>query len=141
MDYRHIDLERRMWINAPEDVDGDGKKEMVAAAFKSGLWLLRPGDDPKGEWSIESIDRRLLGPLYEGMKQQGYRSVVAVLPDHLTPVERGDHVGEPVPVLIVDPDRPADAVDHYDEQSVRAGALGTMAGDEFMRTLLWRQLG
>lgn len=39
------------------DVDGDGKKEMVAAAFKSGLWLLRPGKNPKGEWSIESVDK------------------------------------------------------------------------------------
>jgi hypothetical protein len=39
------------------DVDGDGIKEMVAAANKSGLWLLRPGDDPRAEWSIESIDR------------------------------------------------------------------------------------
>ena len=39
------------------DVDGDGKKEMVAAAFSSGLWLLRPGRDPKGEWAVESIDR------------------------------------------------------------------------------------
>lgn len=39
------------------DVDGDGKKEMVAAAFKSGLWLLRPGKNPKAEWSIESVDK------------------------------------------------------------------------------------
>jgi hypothetical protein len=39
------------------DIDGDGIKEMVAAANKSGLWLLRPGDDPRAEWSIESIDR------------------------------------------------------------------------------------
>ena len=39
------------------DVDGDGVKEMVAAANRSGLWLLRPGQDPHAEWSIESIDR------------------------------------------------------------------------------------
>jgi len=39
------------------DVDGDGVKEMVAAANKSGLWLLRPGEDPRAEWSISSIDR------------------------------------------------------------------------------------
>ncbi len=39
------------------DVDGDGNKEMVAAAFSSGLWLLRPGKDPKGEWGIENIDK------------------------------------------------------------------------------------
>ncbi|MEZ4286895.1 MAG: VCBS repeat-containing protein [Polyangiales bacterium] len=39
------------------DIDGDGKKELVAAAFSSGLWLLRPGTDPKGAWSKESIDK------------------------------------------------------------------------------------
>ncbi len=39
------------------DVDGDGVTEMVAAASKSGLWLLTPGADPRAEWSIESIDR------------------------------------------------------------------------------------
>jgi hypothetical protein len=38
------------------DVDGDGKKEMVAAGFKSGLWLLRPGADPNGKWEIQQID-------------------------------------------------------------------------------------
>ena len=35
------------------DVDGDGIKEMVAAAMRSGLWLLRPGE---GKWSTELID-------------------------------------------------------------------------------------
>jgi len=38
------------------DVDGDGRLEMVAAAHKSGLWLLRPGADPRGEWIKTSID-------------------------------------------------------------------------------------
>mgnify|MGYP002631525911 FL=1 len=35
------------------DVDGDGVREMVAAASKSGLWLLRPGQD---RWEKEQID-------------------------------------------------------------------------------------
>ena len=38
------------------DVDGDGKKELVAAAFTTGVWLLRPGSDPKGPWKVESVD-------------------------------------------------------------------------------------
>jgi len=43
------------------DVDGDGKKEMVAAGFKSGLWLLRPGADAKGKWEVTQIDARSSG--------------------------------------------------------------------------------
>ena len=43
------------------DVDGDGKQEIVAATFRSGLWLLRPGADPKGPWRVESIDRSSSG--------------------------------------------------------------------------------
>ncbi len=39
------------------DVDGDGRREMVAAAFKSGLWLLRPREDETRPWEIVSIDR------------------------------------------------------------------------------------
>ncbi len=38
------------------DVDGDGRKEMVAAAKDTGLWLLRPAADPEAEWSVSLID-------------------------------------------------------------------------------------
>jgi hypothetical protein len=38
------------------DVDGDGHKEMVAAARNSGLWMLRPGQ-PGSAWEVISIDR------------------------------------------------------------------------------------
>ena len=37
------------------DVDGDGSKELVAALFKRGIWLLRPGADG-GTWDLEQID-------------------------------------------------------------------------------------
>jgi hypothetical protein len=36
------------------DVDGDGRREIVAAAAKAGLWLLRPGE-PGRPWSKERI--------------------------------------------------------------------------------------
>ena len=38
------------------DLEGDGKKEMVLAGKDSGLWLLRPGADPKTAWVKELID-------------------------------------------------------------------------------------
>lgn len=38
------------------DVDGDGRREMIAAGMSSGVWLLRPGRDAHGEWAKERID-------------------------------------------------------------------------------------
>jgi hypothetical protein len=43
------------------DVDGDGKRELVVAAKDSGLWLFRPGADPKGPWRSELIDAKSKG--------------------------------------------------------------------------------
>jgi hypothetical protein len=38
------------------DFDGDGKKEMVASAKDSGVWLLRPGADPRKPWEVSLVD-------------------------------------------------------------------------------------
>jgi|OpeIllAssembly_1097287.scaffolds.fasta_scaffold69987_2 hypothetical protein len=43
------------------DVDGDGRREMVAAGSKSGLWLMRPGGTRQDPWEITSIDRASSG--------------------------------------------------------------------------------
>jgi hypothetical protein len=43
------------------DVDGDGRREIVAAAHKSGLWLLRPADEAGKSWVKRSIDRASSG--------------------------------------------------------------------------------
>lgn len=36
----------------PGDVDGDGRREIVASGFRSGIWLLRPGS----KWTATRID-------------------------------------------------------------------------------------
>ncbi len=89
-------------------------------------------------YCIESIDSRLLAPLLAGLAEDGIDPVVGILPDHLTPVERGDHVGEPVPVLIRDPAQPPDGVQRFDEVAVVEGSLGALVGVEFMEALLGR---
>jgi hypothetical protein len=38
------------------DVDGDGQRELVAAAFKRGLWIFHPGSNPRSQWQKELID-------------------------------------------------------------------------------------
>jgi 2,3-bisphosphoglycerate-independent phosphoglycerate mutase len=87
---------------------------------------------------LESIDKRLVAKIQAGLEDKDWKVVWAVLPDHLTPVERGDHVGDPVPVIIADPDKPADSVSCYSEAGVQGGALGAMVGPAFMDELLWR---
>ncbi|MBW2264379.1 MAG: VCBS repeat-containing protein, partial [Deltaproteobacteria bacterium] len=41
------------------DVDGDGRSELLAAAMKTGLWLLRSGAD--GKWTAENFDEESSG--------------------------------------------------------------------------------
>jgi len=38
------------------DFDGDGRKEMVASAKDTGIWLLRPGADPRAAWQTSLVD-------------------------------------------------------------------------------------
>ncbi len=39
------------------DVDGDGRREIVAATHKTGLWLLRPREASDAMWQVSLIDR------------------------------------------------------------------------------------
>ena len=43
------------------DIDGDGKDEMIAASFKKGISLLRPGADPNAKWKSSVIERNSSG--------------------------------------------------------------------------------
>lgn len=85
---------------------------------------------------IEMLDRRLVRPILEGIEARGIEAAVAVLPDHPTPVETGAHANDPVPVAIWRPGEKADAVQGYDEEQVKAGALGLLRGDAFIRRVL-----
>jgi len=87
---------------------------------------------------IEMLDARLVARILDGLASRRCEATVAVLPDHPTPVETGKHASDPVPVAIRDPRRPPDAVAVYDEISVKAGALGMLEGDAFIRLALGR---
>lgn len=85
--------------------------------------------------TIEDLDARLVGRILDGLAARGLKTVVAVLPDHATPVELRTHARDPIPVAILDPRLPADAVARYDEEACVAGSLGTLRGDAFIRTV------
>ncbi len=88
--------------------------------------------------AIEFLDRRLISRVMRGLEEKGIEATVAVLPDHPTPVSTGTHVHGAVPVAIMGRAFPADSVQRYDEESVKAGLLGELRGDGFIRTFLGR---
>lgn len=86
--------------------------------------------------TIEYLDSRALGPIYEEVKNWNEPVAIAVLPDHPTPCELRTHTAEPVPFLIYYPGIEPDSVQCYDEISCREGAYGTMEKDEFMNEFM-----
>jgi 2,3-bisphosphoglycerate-independent phosphoglycerate mutase len=85
--------------------------------------------------TIEDLDARLVGRVLAGLEQRGVEAVVALLPDHPTPVEKRIHVRDAVPFAIRDPRQAPDGVQRFDEQSCAAGAFGTLHGDQFIRAI------
>ena len=86
--------------------------------------------------TIEYLDQRLIAPIYNKVKDWQEDVCIAVLPDHLTPVEQRIHVGQPVPFLIWHRGMEPDVVQHYDEISCVSGAYGLLKLNEFIETLM-----
>lgn len=92
------------------------------------------GNLPLKLQTIENLDSRLIGPIYEAVKAGGV--AIAVLPDHPTPVVLRTHSREAVPFLIYAPGIEADSVETFDEFSCAKGSYGTLEGDGFMKALM-----
>lgn len=86
--------------------------------------------------TIEYLDQRLIAPIYQEVNTWNEPVCIAVLPDHLTPVEMRIHVGQPVPFLIWHRGIESDSVQKYDEVSCVAGSYGLLKLNEFMQTLM-----
>ena len=86
--------------------------------------------------TIEYLDQRLIAPIYHEVKDWQDDVCIAVLPDHLTPVEMRIHVGQPVPFLIWHRGIEPDDVQQYDEVSCVNGSYGLLRLHEFMQALM-----
>lgn len=86
--------------------------------------------------TIEYLDQRLIAPIYREVQTWGEPVCMAVLPDHLTPVEKRIHVGQPVPFLIWHRDIEPDHVQHYDEVACVSGGYGLLRLRQFMETIM-----
>ncbi len=86
--------------------------------------------------TIEDLDRRIITPIYNEVKDWNEPVCIAVLPDHPTPVEQRIHVAEPVPFLIWHPGIEPDDVQTFDEISCVNGHYGLLKYDEFMNEFM-----
>lgn len=94
------------------------------------------GDIELKRQTIENLDSRAVGPIYEVVKDWTEPVSIAVLPDHPTPCELRTHTNEPVPFLIWYPGIEPDNVQVYDEFACREGVYGMMKENEFMKEFL-----
>ena len=86
--------------------------------------------------TIENLDKRAVGPIYEAVKDWEEPVAIAVLPDHPTPCELRTHTAEPVPFLIYYPGIEPDSVQTFDEVACAEGIYGVMKENEFMNEFM-----
>jgi 2,3-bisphosphoglycerate-independent phosphoglycerate mutase len=86
--------------------------------------------------TVEDLDSRLIGPIYEEVSKWNEPVAIAVLPDHPTPCAHRTHTSDPIPFLIYAPGMDADSVTAFDEESCRQGAYGNIEGTEFTKIFL-----
>ncbi|MEN6624774.1 MAG: cofactor-independent phosphoglycerate mutase [Candidatus Sumerlaeia bacterium] len=89
--------------------------------------------------SIESMDLRLIGPVLAELEKRREKAVVAILPDHPTPVESRVHIHGDVPFAIMGVGIEPDAVERYDEDACKKGGYGVLEGDQFIKAVLGRE--
>lgn len=123
-----------------------GKCQAAINALKTDdfVYLHLEGPDEAGHegniWlklqTIEDIDSKIVGPIYEEVKNWQEPVAIAVLPDHPTPCEYRTHTNEPVPFLIWAPGMEPDEVQTFDEVSCVSGSYGLLEGDEFIKLFM-----
>ncbi len=138
------------------DVDGatgnvhtnyDGKAQATIDAFKNGAELVYvhvEGPDECGHraeidnkvLSIELIDKKILAPVYEYLKNCGEDFKIMILPDHPTPIRLRTHTITPVPFMIYSSKNEHIGVNKFDEFSARAKELYIPNGYTLMEHLI-----
>ncbi|MGN0310856.1 MAG: cofactor-independent phosphoglycerate mutase [Bacteroides sp.] len=86
--------------------------------------------------TIENLDSRAVGPIYEAVRQWDEPVAIAVLPDHPTPCALRTHTAEPIPFLIWHPGITPDEVQTFDEVAACSGSYGLLKEDQFIEAFM-----
>lgn len=137
------------------DTNYEGKAQAAIEALKTDdfVYLHVEASDEAGHdgdlelklQTIENLDKRAIGPIYEEVKNWGVPGTptadlepvaIAVLPDHPTPVAHRTHTNEPIPFLIYAPGIEADKAETFDEFSCKEGICGSLEKDGFIKAFM-----
>lgn len=94
------------------------------------------GNIPLKMQTIENLDKRAVGPIYEAVKDWPEPVAIAVLPDHPTPCAHRTHTAEPVPFFIWYPGIEPDEVETFDEVAACNGSYGLLKEDQFINAFM-----
>lgn len=86
--------------------------------------------------AIEYLDGRVIGPVFERMKQTGQDFRMLVMPDHPTPIRTRTHSGEPVPYLLYDSTKEQEHTWKYNEKEAKESGNYLEEGYMLIRELL-----
>jgi 2,3-bisphosphoglycerate-independent phosphoglycerate mutase len=86
--------------------------------------------------TIESLDNRVVRPIFNEISTWNEPVTLAILPDHPTPCAIRTHTDSPVPFIIYRKGITPDSVTQYDEFSAKKGIFGLLKEDEFMKKLM-----
>jgi len=125
----------------------DGKAQAAIKAFKDGEDLVFVHVEAPDECghraeienkvlSVELIDKKILSPVYEYLKQSGEHFRIMVLPDHPTPLCLRTHTIDPVPFLIYDSKKNFDGCDTFTEATAKSKNYYIPKGHTLMQLLL-----
>jgi len=93
--------------------------------------------DVKGKvYSIEQVDKHIVGPLLERLKAEGDDWRILVLPDHPTPCTIRTHTSEPVPFAVAGKRIEAVVRGRFTEADAAAGELHIDRGCDLMEFFL-----
>ena len=128
------------------DTNYEGKAHAALEALKTNdfVYLHVEASDEAGHEgdvdlkirTIENLDKRAIGILFEELQKWDEPVAIAVLPDHPTPCAIRTHTNTPVPFLIYKPGQEPDSVTRFDEFSVLEGKYDILEKDEFIKELL-----
>ncbi len=120
-----------------------GKAQAAIGAFKDGADLVYvhvEGPDECGHraetdnkvLAVEQIDRKILAPVYEYLKDSGEPFKIMVLPDHPTPIRIRTHSIDPVPFFMYSSEKEHTGADSFSEASAAATGIYISKGHTLM---------